>query len=893
MRTKSWAIVAVVVAANLLFWSASNRPQSEVEWSGLINGVSFSPFRRDDSPLEEVFPTEQEIEQDLLHMSEHVKEVRVYSSAMGQEAVPRLAQRHNLRVTAGAWLDRDHEKNAREVTGLIKNAHVYPNVSRLIVGNETILRGDLTVAQLAGYIDEVRRKTTLPISSAEPWHVWIEHPELADHVDFIATHLLPYWEGVDVQDAVGFVMDKYMTLKRTFPDKPILIAEVGWPSNGNRVKHALASQSNQTRFLRQFLTVARDQNLDYFIMEAFDQPWKTEFEGSVGAYWGMFDVDRRQKVAFTGPIVDNPTWYVEAAVATALALLPMLWLFSTWRSIRSRGRLIYALLLQTCASAFTITLALPATHDFSILGTMVWFVLLPAQIALYAVVLINGFELVEMSWRQSLRRRFDSTAHYLPAHTPKVSLHLAICNEPPHLVIQTLNSLAALDYPNFEVVVVDNNTKDPAVWRPVARHCASLGARFKFFSLGAWPGFKAGALNFALTRTADDAEIVGVVDSDYLVRPDWLRSLVPHFANPKVGFVQAPQDHRDWHDDKFKEMCNWEYAGFFHIGMVHRNERDAIIQHGTMTLIRKSALASLSGWSEQGICEDAELGLRLLANGYESVYVNEPFGRGLTPHSFASYKGQRFRWAYGAVQIIKQHWRRLIGLEKSRLTAGQRYHFLAGWFPWFGDAMLVVFAYMAVLWSLGLVLLPKYFEFPLWAFVLPTLALFGYKIATSLWLYRRCVPCTGRQSVGAAIAGMGLTHVIGYAMIQGLFTDNKPFLRTPKSENKPALWRGFAMAREELTLLLALAVSAIGVLRVYGTDHYEALIWLAVLAIQAMPYLAALYCSFMNVLSSREPVFTPAPANSSSVSRRAPLGGSVLATADSEGVATSHHKEAA
>src|SRR3569832_349145 len=172
------------------------------------------------------------------------------------------------------------------------------------------------------------------------------------------------------------------------------------------------------------------------------------------------------------------------------------------------------------------------------------------------------------------------------------------------------------------------------LWQPVADHCAALGARFRFFTLGKWHGYKAGALNFALEQTAADAEIIGVVDSDYIVRRDWLRSRAPYFERNEVAFVQAPQDHREWEGERFKEMINWEFAGFFHIGMVHRNERNAIIQHGTMTLIRKYALADMQGWSEWCICEVAELVLRLLAQGYESVGGGGGGGGGRAPRAY-------------------------------------------------------------------------------------------------------------------------------------------------------------------------------------------------------------------------------------------------------------------
>src|SRR6476646_12051747 len=168
----------------------------------------------------------------------------------------------------------------------------------------------------------------------------------------------------------------------------------------------------------------------------------------------------------------------------------------------------------------------------------------------------------------------------------------------------TLDSIAALEYPNFECVVIINNTPDPAMWRPIEEHCRTLGERFKFINVDNLVGFKAAALRLALEHTAADAEIIGIIDADYVVEPDWLKDLVPVFADPHVGLVQAPQDHRDGDRSLMHYIMNGEYAGFFDIGMVQRNEANAIIVHGTMCLIRRAAMDMAGGWSSDTICED-------------------------------------------------------------------------------------------------------------------------------------------------------------------------------------------------------------------------------------------------------------------------------------------------
>ncbi len=236
--------------------------------------------------------------------------------------------------------------------------------------------------------------------------------------------------------------------------------------------------------------------------------------------------------------------------------------------------------------------------------------------------------------------------------------------------------------------------------------------------------------------------------------PTGSKALTGYFADPKVAVVQCPQAHRDWEHNAFRRMTNWEYDGFFRIGMHHRNERNAIIQHGTMTMVRRGALEATGGWSEWTICEDAELGLRLMHAGYDTIYVDEIMGRGLTPADFTAYKSQRYRWAFGAMQILKARWHWMTG--RGPLTAGQRFHFLTGWFSWFADALHLAFTLLALLWTAGMIGLPEYFNLPLDLFIYPILGFFVFKAVFGLWLYRVRVPCSWKDTIAASIAAMGL-----------------------------------------------------------------------------------------------------------------------------------------
>jgi cellulose synthase/poly-beta-1,6-N-acetylglucosamine synthase-like glycosyltransferase len=392
--------------------------------------------------------------------------------------------------------------------------------------------------------------------------------------------------------------------------------------------------------------------------------------------------------------------------------------------------------------------------------------------------------------------------------------------------------------------VVDNNTRDEAIWRPVEAHCQRLGARFRFFHVAPLAGFKAGALNFALKQTAADAEVIAVIDSDYKVEPNWLSDLVPSFDNPRIAIVQAPQDYRDEHDNAFKAMCYAEYRGFFYIGMITRNERNAIIQHGTMTLVRRYVLWAVGGWAEWCITEDAELGLRVFEAGYEALYIPKSYGCGVMPDTFIDYKRQRFRWAYGAMQILRHHATALLRPVSSALTAGQRYHFIAGWLPWIADGFNLLFNIAAIGWSMVMILAPQKVDPPLMVFSVLPLSLFMFKLVKLVHLYTHRVGMNFRQTFAAAISGLALAHTIGLAVLKGLLTRNEPFFRTPKQTAPHRFLSALAAAREETLLMLALWASAIGI-RTIATDmaSTDLTVWLAALLIQSIPYTAALLVS--------------------------------------------------
>lgn len=850
MKTKIVTVIALalIVFINFSIWSYVNNPLQLQPWTKTTMGVTFDPMRKQDTQTSGTFPSETDIDHDLSLLANKVHAVRTYSVLKGLDKIPELAAKYNLNTTVGAWIDGNLEKNRQEIETLINVSHQNnPKIIRVMVGNEVLLRAEITAAQLIEYIREVKKNTWRPVSTSETWDVWLKHPELVNEVDFIAVHILPYWEGIAAEDAVDYVFDRYHAVQQAYPNKPIIITEVGWPSDGQPFKHATASVSNQAKFLREFLNRADTEKVTYYIVEAFDQPWKMSLEGSAGAYWGIFNADRQPKYPMDSDVIAMPNWENWAVGAAIFSVVLMVLFLFTRSTMKLPGLLFFGLIANLAASTIFWSVSIGAQQYQTNLSMVFWGILILMQVMAAIILLIETLEIAEVIWHRKTARTFEPLSPSPEFKYPKVSLHLPIHNEPPDMVRMTLEALDKVDYPNLEVLVMDNNTKDPAVWEPVKVDCERLGPKFRFFHLENWPGFKAGAINHALEQTAPDAEIIAVIDSDYILSPDWLNCMVPYFDNENVGFIQSPQDYRDRDQSAFKSFCYWEYAGFFNIGMVQRNEYNAIIQHGTMTMIRKSALLEVGKWSEWCICEDSELGLRLYEAGYDSVYVKDSFGKGVMPDTMSGYMTQRYRWVYGAMQIIKAHWRNFLPSKQPTLTSAQKYYFIAGWLPWISDALALIFTCTSLALTALILYDPIHSELPANAFLLPTVGIFSFKIIRGLWLYQARVPCSVWQSLGAALSGLALTHTVAKGTLQGLFTSGKPFMRTPKFEQHGALLASLFTVRQELMLLTLLSV-AIGMMAsLEHFDNFSGRLWIAILSVQAVPYVAALLTALISI----------------------------------------------
>lgn len=485
--TRANILICIAIAVvSISFWALLNRQETEPPWPKRIQGFAFSPMQAWNNQIEHNLPTVEEIESDLKLVSDKTYAIRLYTTEGVLAEIPALAQKYGLNVTLGAWIDKNLEENERQIETVIRLAKEnYRNVIRVIVGNESMLRGETTAAQLGEYLDRVRAAVDVPVSTAEPWHIWMKHQDLADHVDFVATHMLPYWEGIHLDQAVDYVVHHVNMLEKTFPELPVVITEVGWPSNGRTRKAAVASPFNEATFLRRFIKRAEELNYTYYIMEAFDQPWKRTSEGAVGAYWGVYDASRNAKFPFTAPIVEVPEWRVLAGISLVIAIITFALLLIDSTTLRKRGRGFLASIAFTAATGAVWIVYSYTQQYLTISMIIVGFLMLCGIIGVVIVLLAEAHEWAEAIWTNTGRRTF-TVMQVEDERLPMVSIHVPAYNEPPEMMIETLNALAVsiTRFTRWSLsITTPRIPRYGSRWRPIA---GSSDHGFGFFTSTPW-----------------------------------------------------------------------------------------------------------------------------------------------------------------------------------------------------------------------------------------------------------------------------------------------------------------------------------------------------------------------------------------------------------------------
>lgn len=310
--------ISLGVVATAWWWLAIpvTLVRAPIDPAAKLECVSYAPFRGDQTPHDpDLIVSPEQIAEDLGELARISKCIRTYSIDNGLDKVPELASQVGLKVLLGVWIGRDRAKNTLLADTAISLAQNYPGtITAIIVGSEVLLRGEMTVSDLREIIRSVRPRVKVPVTYADVWEFWLRYREVGADVDFVTVHFLPYWEDVppSAEDAAAHVDRVRLQVAVAFPGKEILIGETGWPSHGRMRDGALPSRINQARFISEILDQARRDNFRVNLFEAYDEPWKRRWEGSVGGFWGLLDgSDRRPKYPAGAAIGNHPFWKLQ------------------------------------------------------------------------------------------------------------------------------------------------------------------------------------------------------------------------------------------------------------------------------------------------------------------------------------------------------------------------------------------------------------------------------------------------------------------------------------------------------------------------------------------------------------------------------------------------------
>src|SRR4030081_559326 len=333
-------LISLGVIAAVWWWLATpiNLARAPIDPNAKLLCVSYAPFRDAQTPLVPTTHIDREqIAQDLAQLAKISDCVRTYSIENGLDQVPALAAKVGLKVIQGIWLSSNRIKNLFQISTAVGLTKEYPGtITSLVVGNEVLLRGEMTPSDLAANIRSVKAQVSVPVTYADVWEFWLKNREVYDAVDFVTIHILPYWEDMPVRAkfAANHVDDIRKRMAVAFPGKEILIGETGWPSAGRMREGALPSRTNQARVVSEILDLAKREGFRVNLIEAYDQPWKRQLEGTVGGYWGLFDAVQRAVKYPPGEAISNfPFWKLQMGCGMGLSIFVF---GAAWLTLRRR-----------------------------------------------------------------------------------------------------------------------------------------------------------------------------------------------------------------------------------------------------------------------------------------------------------------------------------------------------------------------------------------------------------------------------------------------------------------------------------------------------------------------------------------------------------------------------
>ncbi|MEN9649333.1 MAG: putative glucan biosynthesis protein NdvB [Candidatus Parcubacteria bacterium] len=814
-----------------------------------VSCLSYEPKMTIDGKINEKNPlTAEQARAELSQLKKITNCVRIYNFSYGMLHAYSVAEELGFNVIAGVWLGPDSEKNKKEVDFTIRELPRYKNIMFLVVGNETQLTKRITEAELIQAINQIKKKTRVKIATAEFSYFWQTNPLVGKYVDIIGLHTFPYWNGTSLTESINSIIGEYEIVKNIYTKKPVYLLETGWPSQGTFRDQSVVGLEEQRKFYREIDSRKNELGNFYNIIEAYDQPWKiTEDEGRTGAHWGMYDASGNDKVQGRNSLLQYA-----GLISIMLTVLVSVVFSIRYARLNSTAHILGHLFFSIVIS-ISVFVVNTLFAEYLIKNPVVIFALIPTQIILVGILITHFLEII-----RSLGHDPEFATIYkgtndalLNDQHRKVSIHIPCRNENPDHVIACVQSCLSQTYTNIEVLLIDNNSTDRKYWEPLKKFSDKLIAsgehRLHFYHVEKLAGFKAGALNFALTKTSTDAVAIAVVDADYIVSPEWIRTGMSYLKDT-IKVVQAPQAYREVTHTLFEKAVILEQSMFFEVGMRVRNASNAIIQHGTMCIIDKKALQEVGEWSTWCITEDTELGIRLFKKGYESVYVGTQLGFGIAPATFVDYTKQRFRWVYGAVRMTMAHWKSFFWFG-SGLSFKQKYYFLTGWAFWFAHIFLPVFVVTSIIGTY--LILVEERRFPPTELLLFLIAYVVMELIIAFLVTRKITKTSFKNIVAMMCVGIGLTPTITKAVWVGLFNKKKPFEVTGRMRVDSPILNDIYNIRWGIFVLLMFAIQLFFVYQKYGVRNIDVILFETGLFLLSLPFAGQVVTALLSWKANR------------------------------------------
>ncbi|MFT5179751.1 MAG: cellulose synthase/poly-beta-1,6-N-acetylglucosamine synthase-like glycosyltransferase [Candidatus Paceibacteria bacterium] len=758
----------------LLTISYINRTPENIPPIPELNCLSYDPMpgNTDKRQFEKI--DKEQINKDLGVLSEYTNCVRLYTVGRGLSYVYEYAKHHKIDVIMGINISGNEERDIEEIslaTSILGKGY---KPKLIVVGNETLTFNVVSLEYLTLNINKVQQTTSVPVTTAELPRIWRNIPELASHVDYIGLHLLPYWYGLDIDKGLEKIKEEYTEFSIEF-NKPVYVLETGWPTLGPSRHNAKPSLRNQRLFINNFVNYANNESISYNIIELYDQRWKVHStEGRVGAHWGIL----------TETLEDKESSQKDEKINLLLFVLILYILTLFFVGIRNFFR--HDILIHTVLVILSLSIGVVFSSiksEFLLTSPIVTLVFFPSLTIVIMTTLyyIRGFTLLNLKEKNHKHKHKNTNQ--------LVSIHIPCRDETPKQVIDAVKSCMDLDYKNIEVIIIDNNSTNPKNWKPVEKFVKRTSdSRIFFYQVSKLSGYKAGALNYALSKTNPKAKYIAVIDSDYIVKKEWISDSL-NLIGGKIKAVQAPQHYRCITNNFIERAASLEQDIFAATEMRIRGDKsiNATILHGTMCVIDKQALDDLGGWNKSTICEDTELGLRLLKSGWDILFIPKPLGSGIAPQTLSSLMKQRMRWVVGAVEILKIHkWLLFNNLKSLKLT--QRYYFIGGWLFWLSHIFYPIFIIGSLAGTYLIIVDSRYFP-PGTLYLSASIFMIVF-VLFAIFIKKRELNYSILDGVILMIISISMTPIISLSIVKGLLFSKSKFVVTKKitsSSNSPEI----------------------------------------------------------------------------------------------------------